>query len=74
MKQQQHGPGWQQIMSGRMIEPVELRKGMKVTDLVEVFARMGFNARRLAEGCELFGRMIDAGATVGLTVTGAMSP
>jgi deoxyhypusine synthase len=61
-------------MTGPTIEPIHLKKGMKVTELVETYARMGFNARRLAEACQLYGRMIDEGATVGLTVSGAMAP
>jgi deoxyhypusine synthase len=48
---------------------------MTVEDLVGVYRRAGaFNGGRLAEGCDLFGRMIDAGATIALTVTGAMAP
>jgi len=57
------------------VEPMRLRPGMSVTDLVDVYRRAGaFNGGRLAEGCDLFGRMLDSGATVALTLTGAMSP
>src|SRR5512137_720258 len=57
------------------VEPMRLRKGMSVVDLVDVYRRAGaFNGGRLAEGCDLFGRMIDANATPALTVTGAMAP
>src|SRR5512140_3937665 len=57
------------------VEPMRLRRGMDVVDLVDVYRRAGaFNGGRLAEGCDLFGRMIDAGATIALTVTGAMAP
>jgi len=57
------------------VEPMRLRKGMSVVDLVDVYRRAGaFNGGRLAEGCDLFGRMIDADATIALTVTGAMAP
>ena len=57
------------------VEPMRLRPGMSVVDLVDVYRRAGaFNGGRLAEGCDLFGRMIDSGATIALTVTGAMSP
>lgn len=38
------------------------------------FARSGFNGRRLAEACELYSRMLNAKATVGLTLSGAMTP
>jgi deoxyhypusine synthase len=48
---------------------------MSVEDLVDVYRKAGaFNGGRLAEGCDLFGRMIDTGATIALTVTGAMAP
>jgi deoxyhypusine synthase len=57
------------------VEPMRLRPKMSVEDLVDVYRRAGaFNGGRLAEGCDLFGRMIDAGATIALTVTGAMAP
>jgi len=57
------------------VEPMRLRPAMSVEDLVEVYRRAGaFNGGRLAEGCDLFGRMIDSGATIALTVTGAMAP
>src|SRR5512138_2561045 len=52
------------------VEPMRLRPGMTVEDLVDVYRRAGaFNGGRLAEGCDLFGRMIDSGATIALTVT-----
>lgn len=57
------------------VEPMRLRPKMTVEELVEVYRRAGaFNGGRLAEGCDLFGRMIDSGATIALTVTGAMAP
>ncbi len=57
------------------VEPMRLRKGMSVVDLVDVYRRAGaFNGGRLAEGADLFGRMIDSRATIALTVTGAMAP
>ena len=57
------------------VEPMRLRPGMSVVDLVDVYRRAGaFNGGRLAEGCDLFGRMIDSDATIALTVTGAMAP
>jgi len=57
------------------VEPMRLRPKMTVEELVDVYRRAGaFNGGRLAEGCDLFGRMIDSGATIALTVTGAMAP
>ncbi|NOX60020.1 MAG: deoxyhypusine synthase [Planctomycetes bacterium] len=46
-----------------------------VADMVDnVFAKSGFNARRLAEGAQLYRQMIDDGATVAMTLAGAMTP
>src|SRR5512141_3511117 len=57
------------------VEPMRLRRAMSVVDLVDVYRRAGaFNGGRLAEACALVGRMIDSGATIALTVTGAMAP
>jgi deoxyhypusine synthase len=39
-----------------------------------VFAHSGFNARRLADGAQLYARMLREDATVGITVAGAMTP
>ncbi|HEX9101009.1 MAG TPA: deoxyhypusine synthase [Polyangia bacterium] len=33
-----------------------------------------YNAARLRESCQLFARMIDAGATIGLSLSGALTP
>jgi len=58
-----------------MIEPLELGGQGGVRDFVDnVFAGSGFNARRLAEACRLFGKMIADDATIGLTLAGAMTP
>jgi deoxyhypusine synthase len=65
----------QRYLSRPPVEPMQLRKGMTVVDLVDVYRRAGaFNGGRLAEGADLFGRMIDSGATIALTLTGAMAP
>lgn len=57
------------------ITPQVLKKGMKVKDLVDEYSRAGaFNAGRLAEACKLYCHMIDEDATVGLTLSGAMTP
>jgi len=59
---------------GRMIEPVNLWKDMKVVDLVRTFGGMGYNARRLAEACDLFLKMIDEDVTICWTISGALTP
>ncbi len=66
------GHGW---LDGPPIEPLMLEGNEAVADLIDhVFARSGFNARRLAEGARLYARMLEADATVCLTVAGAMTP
>jgi deoxyhypusine synthase len=62
-------------LEGVSIEPLDPAGCENVADLIDgVFARSGFNARRLAEGAQLYAHMLDAGATVCLTVAGAMTP
>ena len=57
------------------ITPQVIKKGMTVKDLVDEYSRSGaFNAGRLAEACKLYCHMIDEGATIGLTLSGAMTP
>jgi deoxyhypusine synthase len=59
---------------GKMIEPVNIWKDMKVVDMVRTFGGMGYNARRLAEACELFVKMIDEDVTICWTISGALTP
>lgn len=61
-------------MSGKGIEPIRLHGEMSVADLMEVYAGMGFNARRLSEAAETYIRMIESDATICLTLAGAMTP
>ncbi len=62
-------------LEGRRIEPLELSGNEKVADMIDnVFAGSGFNARLLAEGAKLYARMLDANATVCITLAGAMTP
>ncbi|MFQ5589611.1 MAG: deoxyhypusine synthase [Phycisphaerae bacterium] len=62
-------------LSGLMIEPLMLEGNESVADLIDgVFARSGFNARRLAAGARLFVAMLEADATVAVTLAGAMTP
>ena len=57
------------------ITPQIIKKGMKVKDLVDEYSRSGaFNAGRLAEACKLYCHMLDEDATIGLTLSGAMTP
>ncbi len=69
------GNGKRPWLQGRSIDPLVLPGNERVADLIDnVYARSGFNGRRLAEGAQLFSHMIEEGATVCLTVAGAMTP
>lgn len=47
---------------------------MDIRDLVEYFGATGFNARRLYEALQIAKRMMDDGASVCLTLAGALAP
>lgn len=62
-------------LESRMIEPLVLEGREAVADMIDhVFAASGFNARCLAEGAQLYVRMLAADATVCITLAGAMTP
>ena len=62
-------------MSGRMIEPLKLKGNENVKDFIKnVFGDSGYNARRLAEACDIYSRMLEDNTTVCLTLAGAMTP
>lgn len=71
-----HGPQHERPTQGlRSIEPLELAGNEQVADLIDnVYARSGYNGRRLAEAAHLFRHMIDENATICMTVAGAMTP
>ncbi len=61
-------------LGGERILPRRVRKGMKVVDLVEE-TFCAYNGARLREACRLFSRrMLEEDVTVGLSVTGALTP
>ena len=47
---------------------------MKIEDIVEVYARSGYNARKLGEAAKLYSKMIKEDAVICLTFTGALTP
>ncbi len=54
--------------------PEPITKGVKVADLIDT-AFKAYNGGRLAEACRLFtGKMIAGDGTVGLSLTGALTP
>jgi deoxyhypusine synthase len=59
---------------GRDIPHIKLDPKMKIEDLIEVFARSGYNARQLGEAAKLYAQMIKEDAVICLTVSGAMTP
>lgn len=62
------------FLSGKRIDPQPIRPGLSVTDLVDGTFQ-AYNAARLREGCHLLTRkMLDDDVTVGLTMTGALTP
>jgi deoxyhypusine synthase len=62
-------------LTGQTIDPLVLPGNEAVADMIDnVFARSGFNARRLAEGAQLYAKMLEADATVCITLAGAMTP
>lgn len=63
------------IMSGQMIEPLDVENHNDIKWLIEnVFGGSGFNGRRLAEAATIWKRMVKQDATVCLTLAGAMTP
>ncbi|HEX4600438.1 MAG TPA: deoxyhypusine synthase family protein, partial [Gemmatimonadales bacterium] len=62
------------FLRGPRIDPQPLSGRETVAELVDG-AFLAYNAGRLAEGCRLFTeRMLAADATVGMSLTGAMTP
>ena len=64
-------------MCGKMIEPLKLEGNENISDFIKnVFGDSGFNARGLAEACEIFKTMIEDkdNTTICLTLAGAMTP
>jgi len=62
------------FLRGRLIDPKAITGKTKLVDLVDE-AFLAYNAARLREACWLFTRkMLEPGVTVGLTLTGALTP
>jgi deoxyhypusine synthase len=58
----------------RRIRPPAMDKGSnEVADLIDTYFN-AYNAARLREACQTFARMIDNGATIGVSITGALTP
>jgi len=62
------------FLSGAKIEPKPIAGGVTAADLIDT-AFLSYNGGRLREGCRLFTeRMLDDDVTVGITLTGALTP
>lgn len=62
------------FLSGARISPKRITGEMSVPELIDN-AFLAYNAGRLQEGCRLFSeRMLDDDVTVGVTLTGALTP
>ena len=62
------------FLSGARIEPSAIAKDVSAADLIDG-AFLAYNGGRLREGCRLFAeRMLDDDVTVGITLTGALTP
>jgi len=59
---------------GKDIPHIKLDPKMKIEDIVEVYAKSGYNARKLGEAAKLFSKMIKEDAVICLTVSGALTP
>src|SRR2546425_11862694 len=63
-----------EFLSGQRINPKPVSGKETVADLVDN-AFLAYNAGRLGEGCRLFAeRMLEDDVTVGMSLTGAMTP
>lgn len=52
----------------------EIRRGIKASELVEMFSSTAFNARRLGEAAKILKEMVENDSFVFLTIAGAMIP
>jgi deoxyhypusine synthase len=58
----------------RRIRPAPLETGSAdVASLIDTYFN-AYNAARLRESCQIFARMIDQGATIGVSLSGALTP
>ncbi|MGH7532091.1 MAG: deoxyhypusine synthase family protein, partial [Gemmatimonadales bacterium] len=61
-------------LRGQRIDPQAITGQETAADLIDS-AFLAYNAGRLKEGCKLFTeRMLDPSVTVGMSLTGAMTP
>src|ERR1051325_2187922 len=62
------------FLGGAPIDPLRISADIRISDLIDR-TFLAYNAGRLQEGCRLFTeRMLDDDVTVGVTLTGALTP
>lgn len=67
-------PSKSNILSGKPITLAPVPKNVDVVTLVEDYFQ-AYNAGRLREACQIFaGRMLEADVTIGMSLTGALTP
>ena len=72
-----HNPTKEDFMSGKIIEPLEIRRNETVKDFIDnVFGGSGYNARNMSDAAKVFKQMIEDkdDTTICLTLAGAMTP
>ena len=60
------------FMQGRDIEPLRIKKGMKIADFIKNYGDSSFEARNVAHGAKLYEYMINNGDTIWLGIAGAV--
>src|SRR6266850_5963203 len=62
------------LLKGKKIVPQPIPKNIRVTELVDYYFQ-AYNSGRLREAAQLFAqKMLQAGSTVGMSLTGALTP
>src|SRR5262245_18418594 len=62
------------LKPGRRLKPPPMERGSaEVADSIDTYFN-AYNAARLREACQLYARMIDEGATIGVSLSGALTP
>jgi deoxyhypusine synthase len=62
------------LKPGRRLLPPPMESGrQEIVELIDTYFN-AYNAARLREACQLFARMVDEGATIGISLSGALTP
>lgn len=60
--------------TGKNIPHIDLNSTTTIKDLIEIFCNSGYNAKQLGRAAKLYEKMIQADATICLTISGALTP